>query len=173
MLSKAVLLHSPEEVEEAIDRVARGLNERFEGKEVLVCPLMEGAIVFAGKLLTRLTFPVRVQALKVSRYRGSKGSELTIKGDPPAFEGAHVLYLDEILDEGLTLRMMYDLATESRPRPKSITMAVLVEKRLSKPKPIKADFVGLYVEENQFVVGEGMDYDGLGRNYNGIWDIRC
>lgn len=173
MLENAQLVHSEEAVAEAIDAIAKGLNEKFKDQEVLICPLMEGALVFAGKLLTKLEFPVKIQALKASRYQASKGSVISIKGELPPFGGAHVLFLDEILDEGITLDHVRDLAARHTPKPLSITTAVLVEKRLNKPKPIQADFVGLYVEEKQWVVGEGMDFNGLGRNYKGVWDIKC
>lgn len=160
---------TPDEVDEAIKEMAGVLNHHFAGKQVVVMPVMNGALVFAGKLLPLLTFEVRVVSVQVARYKGSKGGTTSLLGQEPDAGGLPVLLLDEILDEGITLNFVKGCIVNT---PEVFT-CVLLEKKLYKDKPAKADLVGLHVEGWQFVVGTGMDMNGWCRNLPGIWEIKC
>jgi hypoxanthine phosphoribosyltransferase len=124
-------------------------------------------VVF-GKLLTRLNFPLTVDMINASRYRNNtSGGEIQwlIKPTTP-LKGRTVLIVDDILDEGITLKVICDYCKEKGAG--SIYTAVLVDKKLEITKPVSADFIGLTVE-NRYLFGYGMDYKGYLRNEAGIF----
>jgi hypoxanthine phosphoribosyltransferase len=164
----AELLHSESEVEQAIDRMAEQINLFLgERNPVLLCA-MNGGIVTTGKLLTRLDFPLTVDAVNASRYRDkTHGGELEWRAKPVTpLEGRTVLIVDVILDEGHTLDALIRFCQEQGAS--SVYTAVLVDKILNRAKPVTADFVGLEVAD-RYLFGYGMDYKGYLRNAAGIY----
>lgn len=166
---KLVQVFTEEEVNESIDEIAGILNLMFARRKAVVMPVMNGALVFAGKLLPKLTFELRVVSVQVARYKGSRGGVSQLIGQDPDAGGLPVIILDEILDEGITMKFVKDCVVNA---PEIVT-CVLVDKKLSNPKPLYADVVGMSVNEGQFVVGNGMDMNGWCRNLQGIWEIEC
>lgn len=166
--NNADLLHSESEVEAAIDKMAENINLFLVERNPLLLCVMNGGIVLGGKLLTRLNFPLTLDAINASRYRNqTQGGEIDwIQTPRTELKGRTVLLVDDILDEGLTLSAIYDYCREQGAS--SIYSAVLVNKNLGYAKPIQADFVGLEVE-NRYIFGYGMDYKGYLRNAAGIY----
>lgn len=162
-------LYSEAEVDQSISIIADLLNQEYRGQKVIVCPVMTGAIVFAGKLIPKLCFELQVQPVYVSRYTGAGGGIVRQSNVMPDVKGQRVLLLDEILDEGITL----DFIRSALSGATDVRIAVLVEKILSKKKPCRPDYCGLQVDEGDFVIGSGMDYNGWGRNLPGIWRVSC
>jgi hypoxanthine phosphoribosyltransferase len=156
-------LASAIEVEGAIARLAQEITERLGKTYPVVLVVMGGAVVFAGQLLPRLRFPMDFDYVHVTRYgAATEGSQVEWRVEPPAgVRGRAVLALDDILDHGQTMLAIREkvLALGAA----SFQCAVLVEKRLARAKPIRADFVGLEIPD-RFVFGCGMDAQGLWRN---------
>ena len=164
----AELLYNETQVEKAIDNMAEKINLMLaETNPVFLC-VMNGGIVTAGKLLTRLNFPLTIDAINASRYRNTTtGKEIKWLHKPETdLKNRTVLIVDDILDEGLTLDAIYQFCEQQGTT--SIYSAVLVDKNLGKPKPKQADFVGLQVI-NRYLFGYGMDYKGYLRNAPGIF----
>lgn len=137
----------------------------------MIC-IAEGARRFTDDLLTRLApRGVRPERLDV-RARRSTGTALgpvTIDPfDPAPLEGRDVLVIDDIADEGATLRAVLELAALGEPR--SLRTAVLIDKRERRREPVTLDYVGFTVERG-WVVGYGMDLDGAHRELDwiGVW----
>lgn len=150
-------------VDAALDRVAAAICADLSDATPLVLPVMGGAIVFAGRLLPRLAFPLEFDYLHVTRYRheitGGKIEWKVLPGKSVA--GRTVLVLDDILDEGETLAAIRDKLMELGAA--RVLTAVLTDKDNGLAKPIRADYVGLTVP-NRFVFGCGMDAYGWWRN---------
>jgi hypoxanthine phosphoribosyltransferase len=164
----ADLLHSKQEVEAAIDNMAQQINIALADRNPLLLCVMNGGVVTFGKLLTRLTIPLTIDAINASRYQNqtSGGSiEWLVKPETP-LEGRTVLIVDDILDEGITLQALCQYCREQGAT--AVYSAVLVDKILGHEKPVTADFIGLKVE-NRYVFGYGMDYKGYLRNAPGIF----
>jgi hypoxanthine phosphoribosyltransferase len=164
----ADLLHSEQEVEAAIDNMAQQINIALADRNPLLLCVMNGGVVTFGKLLTRLTIPLTIDAINASRYQNqtSGGSiEWLVKPETP-LEGRTVLIVDDILDEGITLQALCQYCREQGVT--AVYSAVLVDKILGHEKPVTADFIGLKVE-NRYVFGYGMDYKGYLRNAPGIF----
>ncbi|WP_031435523.1 hypoxanthine-guanine phosphoribosyltransferase [Methylomarinum vadi] len=164
----AEMLHSEQEVEHAIDKMADQINQFLGDRNPVLLCAMNGGIVTTGKLLTRLNFPLTVDAVNASRYRNAtSGGDIKwlLKPVTP-LQGRTVLIVDDILDEGYTLDALIQFCQEQGAP--SVYSAVLVDKKLNRPKPVTADFVGLEVED-RYLFGYGMDYKGYLRNAAGIF----
>jgi len=166
---KATLIHTADEVDAAIVAMAAKINASELAKlDPIVLCVMNGGLVVTGKLLPLLDFPLTMDGINASRYGAEiAGTEITWKQLPTLnLRDKTVLIIDDILDEGLTLAAIYDYCQQQGVS--AIFSAVLVDKQLSKPKPVKADFVGLSVA-NYYLYGSGMDYKGYCRNVAGIY----
>ncbi len=164
----AQLLYSEGEVEAAIDVMAEKINASLAQQNPIVLCVMNGGIVTAGKLMTKLNFPLTLDAINVSRYGNeTSGSHINWLQKPAcALKNRVVLIIDDILDQGLTLEAIYQYCQEQGA--KQIYSAVLVDKKINKPKPVQADFIGLSVADH-YLYGYGMDYKGYLRNAAGIY----
>ena len=162
---------SGEEVQAAIRRIAAEVHGRLSGSYPLVLVVMGGAVVFAGQLLPLLRFPLDLDYIHASRYgAATRGGGIDWRVPPPEGVGGRtVLVVDDILDGGETLRAIRDRLMELRAE--RVLSAVLVEKELTRPKPIAADFVGLRIPD-RFVFGCGMDAKGYWRNLPEIRALR-
>ena len=172
VLREAELLCTPEQIETALDRLAVAVTARLEDRDPLVLMVMNGAFVTTARLLSRLRFPLRVGYLHATRYRsGTRGGEIDWIARPrPAVAGQVVLVVDDILDEGDTLRAILD---EVRQRGAvAVYSAVLVNKQHDrKVSGLTVDFVGLEVPD-RYVFGCGMDYKEYWRQLPAIYAAR-
>ena len=164
-------IYSLAEVEEALDRIAGEISSRLADTEPLVLPVMNGALIPAGRILSRLNFPLRQDYIHVTRYRETtKGGSLTWVRKPAIpLMGRTVLIIDDILDEGHTLEALVKACREMGAA--AVYSAVLCEKEHDRGSDIKADFLALKVPD-RYVFGSGMDYKGYLRNAPGIFAIK-
>ncbi|MDR2636884.1 MAG: hypoxanthine-guanine phosphoribosyltransferase [Zoogloeaceae bacterium] len=168
ILREAELIHSAEAVRAAVARVADEIRAELAGCYPVVLSVMSGAVPFAGHLLPLLDFPLVFDYLHVSRYGdGTSGSQLTWHVSPRvSLRDRHVLVIDDILDEGVTLGIVCEHLRQKGAR--RVHTAVFADKEIGRAKPLKADFVGLAVP-NRFVFGFGMDIRGAWRNLPAIY----
>ena len=161
------------EVEAALDRMAAGITARLADRNPLVYTVMNGGLIFAGRLLPRLPFALELAYLHATRYgHALKGALLDWRVRPTQdVRGRTVLVLDDILDEGRTLLAIIEYLQAEGAR--EVLSAVLVHKvheRKARPG-MRADFTGLDVED-RFLFGCGMDYQGYWRNAPGIYAVK-
>lgn len=173
VLQDADLLVNEEEVRTAIERMAGEITMRLGKSKPVVITVMNGGLIFAGQLLTKLVFPMEVDYIHATRYGGKiKGEELNWIAKPQSdLNGKTVLLLDDILDEGITLAAIAQYCLQQGAA--EVLMAVLVEKlHLRKVIPgMRADFTGVEVGD-RFVLGYGLDYKGYWRNAPGIYAVK-
>ncbi len=168
-LQKAQLIHSEQAVNQAISRIADQLNADYVAEPPVVLCVMGGGVFFTGQLLPQLHFLLEFDYIHATRYHGVSGKFVDWLVKPKEIiRNRNVLILDDILDEGVTLKAITEEC--SLMGAKSIKIAVLVEKQLDMHKPIDADYVGLKVP-NQFVFGCGMDIYGWWRNLPAIYAL--
>ncbi len=161
-------LFSKNQVETALDKMATEINASLsETNPIILCTVI-GGIIPTGLLLPRLNFPLQLDYIHATRYRGeTKGGHLHwVKQPEIELSDRTVLIIDDILDEGHTLEAIIDYCQAEGA--KKILTAVLIEKNLpSRPGLTKADFTGL-IADNEYLVGYGMDYKGYLRNLDSI-----
>jgi hypoxanthine phosphoribosyltransferase len=173
VLDQADLVVSAEQVAAAVDQLAESITAAFENANPVVLCVMNGALIPAGMLLQKLTFPLQIDYCHATRYGDdTHGGELIWTKTPSiSMEDREVLVLDDILDEGVTLHAIAQQCL--RTGASKVSTAVLVEKAHNrKSTDRKADFVGLEVAD-RFVFGAGMDYKGYWRNLPAIYAINA
>ncbi len=161
-------IHSPTVVEAAITRMAVAIHADMSAHNPLLLSVLVGALVPTAMLLPKLDFPLQIDCVHATRYRGdTRGGELQWRSYPShPLQGRHVLLVDDILDEGLTLAALLGWCREQGAA--SVRVAVLAEKRHDRNHTgISADYVGLEVPD-VYVFGSGMDYQDYLRNVPGI-----
>ncbi len=170
LMDNADCLIDQSQVEKALDRMAADITAALGDKLPVFYCVMNGGLITTGHLLTRLGFPLEVDYLHVTRYRGgTHGGELFWRVSPEIpMTDRHIVIVDDILDEGTTLSAILDYCRAAGAA--SIATAVLVDKRHDrKAAPgLQADYCSLEVAD-RYVFGFGMDYKGYWRNAPGIF----
>lgn len=173
VLEEADCLVDQAAVDHAISRMAADITERVGKLKPLVFCVMNGGLIFCGQLLTRLAFPLEVGYLHATRYgRETIGGDLEWQAVPQVeMAGRTVLLVDDILDEGVTLKALADECLSRGAR--QVLTAVLVDKQHDRKvlPGYRADFTGLEIPD-RFVFGYGLDYDGMWRNAAGIYAVK-
>jgi hypoxanthine phosphoribosyltransferase len=156
----------------AIDQLAVRMTLALADENPLLVCVMNGAVPFAGALLQRLQFPAQFTHVHVSRYGdATQGGELRWHSQPTvSLNGRHVVFLDDIFDQGVTLAALGRWALEGGAQ--QVSYAVLVDKQIaaSAERPIVINFAALQCED-RFLIGYGMDYQGYWRNLPAIYAV--
>ena len=153
-----------------VARVAGEINRDLAGANPLFISVLNGSFMFTADLMKHLTMPCEVSFVKLASYAGTsstgKVKELVGLGDD--ITGRTIVIVEDIVDTGLTMKQLIE--TLRARNPKEIRIATL----LVKPDKLKVDLDIHYVAmniPNDFIVGYGLDYDGLGRNYRDIYTV--
>lgn len=169
MFEQAEEIHSEEACEAALRNMADKITADLGDAYPLVLPVMGGAVVFTGKLLPLLRFPLDYDYIHITRYGNKlKGGAFKWLREPQNVAGRDVLILDDILDEGHTMNAIVEQIMALGA--KSCRTAVFANKLIDKEKPIQADYVGLDVP-NRYVFGYGMDAKDMWRNLGAIYAL--
>lgn len=173
LLAEAELICPEAAIAAAIERLAAEITAAAGDAYPLVLTVMGGGVVFAGQLLPKLLFPLECDYLHATRYGAAMGGgELHWLVEPRTpVAGRTVLVLDDILDEGHTLKAIIEHLKEEGAA--EVLSAVLVHKlhdRKATPG-MRADFSGLDIAD-RFLFGCGMDYKGYWRNAPGIYAVK-
>ncbi|HNQ03499.1 MAG TPA: hypoxanthine-guanine phosphoribosyltransferase [Thiobacillaceae bacterium] len=171
LLNDADLLVSATQIEQTLDILASRIGDALADRMPLALCVMGGAVIFAGKLLPRLGFPLEFDYLHATRYRdGTRGMDIEWCALPRKdVRGRCVLLLDDILDEGHTLAAAKARLLEMGAA--QVWIAVLADKDLGHSKPVTADFIGLSLPR-RYVFGMGLDAYGLWRNLPAIYALK-
>jgi len=171
ILQTAELIHSAAAVDAAIARVAAEITAKLKDRYPLVLSVMGGAVVFTGRVLPLLTFPLDFDYLHVTRYGDvTTGGQLAWIVEPRAdVAGRVVLVVDDILDEGVTLAAIVQRLREQGAS--EVLSAVFADKNLGRSKPIAADFVDVHLP-NRYVFGFGMDVKDAWRNLPAVYAVK-
>lgn len=171
LLSEADCLFTAEQVNTALDNMAAAITEKLFDRNPLVLCVLTGAIIPTGYLLTRLDFPLQLDYLHVTRYGDTtSGGKLNwLSEQNYSLQGRDILIVDDILDEGVTLKAIIEHCENAGAA--AVFSAVLVEKSHNRKTGIKADFVGVQAED-RYLFGYGMDYKGYLRNADGIFAVK-
>jgi hypoxanthine phosphoribosyltransferase len=158
-------------VRSAYQRLARVLTRNYADKNPLILVLMIGGMFAAAEILRRVSFPLEVDYIHATRYRGETagGSLLWRHRTDAPLTGRHVLVIDDILDEGYTLAAVREeLLARS---PASLAVAVLAQKQHDRLAPgARAEFIGLQLPD-AYVFGCGLDYKNFWRQLPAIYAV--
>jgi len=173
VMADADLLKTEAEVEAALDKLASEISARLSESLPVVYSIMNGGLVMAGRLLTKLNFPLEQGYMHATRYRGETAGQTDLQWQAPPsipMAGRTVLILDDIFDEGNTLAEVVK-SCEAQGA-KEVLTAVLINKLHDRKNTgLKIDFIGMDVED-RYVFGCGMDYRGYWRNAPAIYAVK-
>ena len=161
---------SEEIIQQRIKEMAVDINQDYEGKRALFIAILNGSFMFAADLFKHLTIPAELCFIKLASYKGMKssGKVVTSIGLEEDIFGKEVVIVEDIVDTGKTLHRF--LPKLMHQQPQSLKIATLLHKSEATEYPLKLDYIGFDIP-NKFVVGYGLDYDGLGRNLKEIYQV--
>ena len=160
-----------EDIEAAVEKLAENISADYAGKHPLFIAILNGSFMFAAELFKRLTIPAEICFIKLASYKGttSSGHVITSIGLDTEVKDRHVIILEDILDTGKTLSnflpQLYNM------NPASLKIAALLHKPEATIYNVPLDYNGFKIPD-KFVVGFGLDYNGLGRNIPAIYQLK-
>lgn len=157
-------------IQKAISAIAKKIDKDFKNERPLFLSVLNGSFLFTADLLKKVKCECEVSFIKVSSYVGtqSTGNVNTLIGLNENLDGRTVIIVEDIVDSGNTLEKV--LAELNKHNPKEIKIATLFFKPEAYTKKIKLDYKGMDVP-NKFLLGYGLDYDGLGRNLQDVYAL--
>ena len=158
---------SEKEMDSIIGKLATEVQEATKDKNPLFIVMLNGAFIFASDFLRKLNFPAETYFLKYSSYQGTSSTgEVMTSPISDIVKDRNIVVLEDIVDSGLTMDIFRKELEKKCPK------SVLIVSMLSKPQArkvdVKIDYIGREID-NKFVLGMGLDYDGVGRNLKSIY----
>jgi hypoxanthine phosphoribosyltransferase len=161
---------SENDIQQKVKEIAGALNRDYAGKKPLFIAILNGSFMFAADVFKNLTIDAEICFIKLASYRGMKssGNVITAIGLDVDLFDRDVVILEDIVDTGKTLSEFLPKLDHQQPR--SLKIAALLHKPEATQYPLTIDYIGFSIP-NKFVVGYGLDYDGLGRNLKEIFQL--
>ena len=158
------VLISSEELNKRIGELADRINTEYkDSSSLVIVGILKGSFVFLGDLIKKINLPVKVEFIGASSYEGTSSSgtvkiQNSITGD---LKGKDILLVEDIVDTGLTISKLNDVFKKEQAR--SVKVCSLLSKPGCRKVPVKVDYEGFKIG-NEFIVGYGLDYNGMYRN---------
>lgn len=161
---------SATQIDAEVKRVAGEINKDYQDKKPLFIAILNGSFMFASDLFKEIEIDAEICFIKLASYKGikSSGQVITAIGLDVDLVGREIIVLEDIVDTGNTLSQF--LPQIYNHQPSSLKIAALLHKPDALIHPIKIDYLGFNVP-NKFLLGYGLDYDGLGRNLREIYQL--
>lgn len=161
---------SAAEIQERIRLLAEQISLDYAGRKPLFLAILNGSFMFAADLFRQVNVDAEISFIKIASYKGmrSTGNVVTTIGLEQEIHGRELIIVEDIVDTGKTLHNF--LPTLQLQQPASLKIATLLHKPDATEFPLQLDYIGFSIP-NKFVVGYGLDYDGLGRNYSAIYQL--
>lgn len=160
-----------EQLGDVVKKLANDINDDNQiADDTLFLSILNGSFIFSADLLRQISFHCSISFLKLASYEGteSSGDVKQLIGINENLEGRKIIILEDIVDTGKTLeKLVKELSSHN---PSDIKIATLLYKPEAYKKDIEIDYIGLSIP-NDFIVGYGLDYDGLGRNLPDIYTL--
>lgn len=155
----AQVVYTKEQLETRIAELGAQISADYAGKDTVLIGVLRGVYVFMADLARAITVPINVDFIGITRYGPSARTQGVVRFTKDLdinITGRHVLFVEDVVDTGLTLR--YILRTLRAREPESLRVCTLFNKPRARLFELDIDYVG-FMLPNQFVVGYGLDYD--------------
>ena len=159
-----------EEIGERVAALGAQISADYAGLCPLFIGILNGSFIFAADLFRALEIDAAISFVKLSSYDGTSSTGHVVRaiGLKEDIAGRHVIIVEDIVDTGKTL---HDFLPGLRQQgPASLKIATFLNKESARIAPVTPDYVGFEIPD-RFVVGYGLDYDGLGRQLPGLWQL--
>ncbi|MCD6090835.1 MAG: hypoxanthine phosphoribosyltransferase [Bacteroidales bacterium] len=159
-----------DEIDKAVQKVADKINIDYEGKNPLFLVVLNGAFIFASDLLKKVTINCEISFVKLSSYSGTESTHIVreLIGLDEILTDRYVIVVEDIIDTGITMENTIQKLKHLQAA--DVKIATLLFKPKSFRKNYNIDYIGMEIP-NGFIVGYGLDYDGLGRNLPDIYKV--
>jgi hypoxanthine phosphoribosyltransferase len=159
-----------QQITEQVAKLAGQINEDYKDKRPLFIAILNGSFMFASDLFKELAIEAEICFIKLASYKGTKstGNVITSIGLDIPLNGRHVIIVEDIVDTGKTLNEFLPQLINQQPA--TLKIAALLHKPEALKYPLTIDYLGFEVP-NKFLLGYGLDYDGLGRNLKEIYTL--
>jgi len=159
-----------DEIHRRISAMGAEISSDYTGKKPIFIAILNGSFMFAADLFKCISVEAEICFIKLASYKGTKstGNVITSIGLDETLKGRHVIVLEDIVDTGNTLHKF--LPQLHNQQPASLKIASLLQKPDALEYPLEVHYVGFNVP-NKFLLGYGLDYDGLGRNLAEIYQL--
>ena len=161
---------SETEIKARVKAIAQQISKDMEGKKPLFLGVLNGSFIFAADLMREMTIPCEISFVKLASYQGttSTGKVKEVLGINEDLSGRTVIIVEDIVESGQTMkRMIESLGTRN---PSSVHICTLFFKPDKLQEELAIDYVAFRIPDD-FIVGYGLDYDGLGRQLKDIYTI--
>lgn len=160
-----------EEIMRRVKTVADRISNDLKGKKPLLLGVLNGSFIFAADLMRMLTIESEISFVKMASYQGteSTGKVKKLVGLNENIEGRTVVIVEDIVDSGLTMEKMIEYLKELKPA--EIHICTLLLKPDNLKRNLDIEYIAMEIP-NDFIVGYGLDYDGLGRNLRDIYVVK-
>lgn len=167
---KFVKYISEDQLDKATEKIAQRINEEYKDDTPIMICVLNGSLIFTGELLKKLTIQCKLTCMRVSSYEGMQttGSIKKLVGLTENIENKRVIILEDIVDTGTTYEYLYNELMDAKA--KDVKIATMTFKPTSYKKSLPVHFVGMEIPD-KFIVGHGLDYNGLGRNLPDIYQV--
>ncbi len=157
-------------IQQRVAELATQIDKDYEGLRPLFLSILNGSFIFAADLFKRITTEAEISFIKLASYEGIASTGQVVKsiGLEENLKGRHIILLEDIIDTGRTLHSF--LPEIMQQHPASLKIATFLSKPEALQFPVFADYKGFEIP-NHFVVGYGLDYDGLGRNMPELYTL--
>lgn len=158
------------QIDEQIKRLGAEINRDYKDKNPLFIAILNGSFMFASDLFKELEGEPEICFIKLASYKGTKstGNVITSIGLDESLKGRHVVILEDIVDTGKTLNEFLPQLSDQQPA--SLKIVALLHKPDALQYPVTIDYLGFSVPD-KFLLGYGLDYDGLARNLKEIYQL--
>ncbi|MGI4727245.1 MAG: hypoxanthine phosphoribosyltransferase [Janthinobacterium lividum] len=165
------MMISAETIAQHIKVLGEQINQNFADKKPVLVGILNGCFLFMADLVKEINIPCEIAFMKVSSYHGGMESKRVITEDYDLkmdITNRHVIIIEDIVDTGNTMRFIVDKLQARNPA--SVNIATLLYKPDAMEQNLDLQYVAFEIE-NKFVIGYGLDYKGLGRNLNEIYQV--
>ena len=158
------------EIKERVKALAEQMSKDLEGKDPLFLGVLNGSFIFAADLMREMTIPCEISFVKLASYQGttSTGKVHEVLGINEDLSGRTVVIVEDIVESGQTMKQMIEsLGTRN---PESVRICTLFFKPEKLKEDLNLDYVAFSIPDD-FILGYGLDYDGLGRELKDVYSI--
>ena len=158
------------EIKERVKALAEQMSKDLEGKNPIFLGVLNGSFIFAADLMREMTIPCEISFVKLASYQGttSTGKVQEVLGINENLSGRTVVIVEDIVESGQTMKQMIEsLGTRN---PESVRICTLFFKPEKLKEELNLDYVAFSIPDD-FIVGYGLDYDGLGRELKDVYTI--
>ena len=165
------ILVSEEELKECVEKLGAQITEDYKDKNLLLVSVLRGSVIFMADLMRQIKIPCTIDFMSVSSYgSGTKSSGVVkiVKDLDVNLAGYDILIVEDILDSGVTLSYLKEMFSARNPL--SLKICTAFDKPDRRKVELTAEYTGITIPD-KYVVGYGLDYDGILRNLHDLYEL--